>query len=145
VVTIDEEPGTDVEELVAHARINGLRIIGPGSMGIASPRPDTFLQAALVDVRLPAGWRRGVDAVRHARQLAAAAGRDLRMGLSWFVSLGDKRDVSANDLLQFWEDDEATSVVALYTESLGNPKKFGRIARRVSSSDPIVASGPARR
>ncbi len=64
---------------------------------------------------------------------------DVGLGVSWFVSLGDKRDISANDLLQFWEDDEATSVVALYTESLGNPRKFARIARRVSHSRPVVS------
>jgi acyl-CoA synthetase (NDP forming)/RimJ/RimL family protein N-acetyltransferase len=138
VVTIDEDP-TDIDALVAHARINGLRIIGPGSMGVASPRPDTYLQAALVDVRLPAG---GVAVSMQSGTLGSSLLRmaaDLKMGLSWFVSLGDKRDVSANDLLQFWEDDDATTVVALYTESLGNPKKLGRIARRVSAKRPIVA------
>ena len=64
---------------------------------------------------------------------------ELRMGLSWFVSLGDKSDVSGNDLLQFWEDDETTRVIAMYTESFGNPRKFARIARRVSRHRPIVA------
>ena len=64
---------------------------------------------------------------------------DLHMGLSWFVSLGDKSDVSGNDLLQFWEDDETTRVIAMYTESFGNPRKFARIARRVSRRRPIVA------
>lgn len=138
VVTIVEME-TDVDELVAHARLNGLRIIGPGSMGIASPRADTSIQAALVDVQLPAG---GVAISMQSGTLGSSLLRmaaNLRMGLSWFVSLGDKRDVSANDLLQFWEDDEATTVVALYTEALGNPKKFARIARRVSSKRPIVA------
>ena len=61
------------------------------------------------------------------------------MGLSWFVSLGDKSDVSGNDLLQFWEDDETTRVIAMYTESFGNARKFARIARRVSLHRPIVA------
>lgn len=138
VVTIADDD-TDVEELVAHARINGLRIVGPGSMGVASPRPDTSIQAALVDVRLPTG---GIAISMQSGTLGSSLLRmaaDLRMGISWFVSLGDKRDVSANDLLQFWEDDEATTVVALYTESLGNPKKFARIARRVSSTRPVVA------
>lgn len=137
VVTI-ADADTDVDELVAHARMNGLRIIGPGSMGVASPRPDTAIQAALVDVRLPAG---GVAVSMQSGTLGSSLLRlaaNLHLGLSWFVSLGDKQDVSANDLLQFWEDDEATSVVALYTESLGNPKKFARIARRVSSTRPIV-------
>ena len=137
VVTI-ADADTDVDELVAHARINGLRLIGPGSMGVASPRLDTSIQAALVDVRLPAG---GVAVSMQSGTLGSSLLRlaaNLRLGLSWFVSLGDKRDVSANDLLQFWEDDEATRVVALYTESLGNPKKFARIARRVSSKRPVV-------
>lgn len=138
VVTI-ADADTDVDALVAHARINGLRIVGPGSMGIASPRADTTIQAALVDVQLPAG---GVAISMQSGTLGSSLLRlaaNLRLGVSWFVSLGDKRDVSANDLLQFWEDDEATAVVALYTEALGNPKKFARIARRVSSKRPVVA------
>jgi len=65
--------------------------------------------------------------------------RDIGLGLSWFVSLGDKSDVSSNDLLQFWEDDDQTRVIAMYTESFGNPRKFARIARRVSRTKPIVA------
>jgi acyl-CoA synthetase (NDP forming) len=59
--------------------------------------------------------------------------------VSWFVSLGDKSDISANDLLQFWEQDDNTTVIAMYTESFGNPRKFARIARRVSRTKPIVA------
>ncbi|MEJ7800425.1 MAG: GNAT family N-acetyltransferase, partial [Ilumatobacter sp.] len=135
-VTSDE---IDLDGLVAHARRNGLRIIGPSSFGVASPRPEVHLQASLVDVDLPAG---GVAISMQSGTLAASllllADR-LDIGLSWFVSLGDKRDVSANDLLQFWEDDEATTVIGLYTESLGNPRKFARIARRVSATKPIVA------
>lgn len=138
VVTIPD-PGTDVVALVERARTNGLRIIGPGSMGVASPRPETSLRAALVDVRLPAG---SVAVSMQSGTLGSAllrAAAELDLGLSWFVSLGDKNDVSANDLLQFWQDDEATSVIALYTESFGNPRKFARIARRVSATRPIVA------
>jgi acyl-CoA synthetase (NDP forming) len=63
----------------------------------------------------------------------------LQQTIPWFVSLGDTADVSGNDLLQFWEDDDATRVIAIYTESLGNPRKFARIARRVSRTRPIVA------
>ncbi len=76
---------------------------------------------------------RHLDAVRFARRVAAAQGpRQSILGISWFVSLGDKSDISANDLLQFWEYDDNTTVVAMYTESFGNPRKFARIARRVS-------------
>ena len=61
------------------------------------------------------------------------------LGLSTFVSAGNRADVSGNDLLQYWEEDEATEVVLLYLESIGNPRKFSRIARRVSRAKPIIA------
>ena len=108
-------------------------------MGIASPLPSTLIQAAIVDADLPAG---GVAISMQSGTLGSsllALAHRLDMGVSWFVSLGDRSDVSGDDLLQFWEDDEATKVIALYTESHGNPRKFARIARRVSQRRPIVA------
>ena len=138
VVTTVDHTDLDVDELVAHARRNGLRLIGPASMGVASPRPEVAIQAALVNVGLPPG---NAAISMQSGTLGSSVLRladTLQLGLSWFVSLGDKSDVSANDLLQFWEDDEATAVVAVYTESLGNPRKFARIARRVSASKPVV-------
>jgi acyl-CoA synthetase (NDP forming)/GNAT superfamily N-acetyltransferase len=135
------DPGPDpagFAELIAHARRNGLRIIGPASMGVASPLPDVALQSALVRVTVPPG------AVAVSMQSGTLGGSLLRLasalelGVSWFVSLGDKLDVSANDLLQFWDDDEATRVICLYTESVGNGRKFTRIARRVAARRPIV-------
>ncbi len=139
IVTSVDGTDVDVPALVARARRNGLRIIGPSSMGIASPRPETRLQAALVDVTLPAG---GVAISMQSGSLGGSflrKARDVDLGISWFVSLGDKSDISANDLLQFWEFDDNTTVVALYTEAFGNPRKFARIARRVSRTRPIVA------
>ena len=139
VVTIVDDD-VDVGELVQRARRNGLRIVGPASMGIASPRPEVAIGACLADVSpLPRGR---VAVSMQSGTLGSALLRlagTLDLGLSWFVSLGDKQDVSANDLLQFWEDDEATAVIALYTESFGNPRKFSRIARRVAAVKPIVA------
>ena len=114
-------------------------MIGPASMGIAAPaavdRPAGVARAGdlppgNVAISLQSGSL-GASVLRLADQL--------RLGLSWFVSLGDKSDVSGNDLLQFWEDDETTRVIAMYTESFGNPRKFARIARRVSRRRPIVA------
>lgn len=141
IVTSIDTPDVDidVDQIVARARRNGLRLIGPSSMGIASLHPRSRLQAALVDVTLPAG---GVAVSLQSGTLGAALlrhARDLDLGLSWFVSLGDKSDVSANDLLQFWEGDDDTHVIAMYTEAFGNQAKFARIARRVSRSKPIVA------
>jgi acyl-CoA synthetase (NDP forming)/GNAT superfamily N-acetyltransferase len=139
IVTSVDGSDVDVPAMVARARRNGLRIIGPSSMGIASPRPETRLQAALVDVALPPG---GVAFSMQSGSLGGSllrGAREVDLGISWFISLGDKSDISANDLLQFWEYDEHTTVVALYTESFGNPGKFARIARRVSRTRPIVA------
>lgn len=152
VLTAVDGTGIDMGAIVARARRFGMRIIGPASMGIATGRglsgastvepggdAPVGVQAALVPVDLPAG---GVAISLQSGSLGASllqlAAR-LQMGLSWFVSLGDKSDVSGNDLLQFWEDDERTRVIAIYTESLGNPRKFARIARRVSRRRPIVA------
>ena len=139
VVITDPGPDpTGFRALIAHARRNGLRIIGPASMGVASPLPDVALQSALVHVPPPAG---AVAVSMQSGTLGASLLRlahTLELGLSWFVSLGDKLDVSANDLLQFWDDDEATRVICLYTESVGNARKFTRIARRVATRRPIV-------
>jgi acyl-CoA synthetase (NDP forming)/GNAT superfamily N-acetyltransferase len=145
VITATDGTEVDMPALVSHARRNGLRIIGPASMGIASTRPESSLQAALVDVRLPPG---NVAVSMQSGSLGASLLRladQLSLGLSWFVSLGDKSDISGNDLLQFWEDDEHTRVIAMYTETFGNPRKFARIARRVGRTRPIVAvrTGPA--
>ena len=139
VITAVDHTEVDMSALVAHARRNGLRIIGPASMGVASPRPDVRLQASLVPVLLPPG---NAAISMQSGTLGSSLLRladSLDVGLSWFVSLGDKSDLSANDLLQFWEDDEATDVIALYTESLGDPRKLVRIARRVSTRKPIVS------
>jgi acyl-CoA synthetase (NDP forming)/GNAT superfamily N-acetyltransferase len=139
VVTSIEGADIDISSLVAKARRNGLRMIGPGSMGVAAARGSIGLQASLVPVDL----RPGPLAISlQSGSLGASVLRlvdELRIGLSWFVSLGDKCDVSANDLLQFWQDDESTRVIGLYIESFGNPRKFARIARRVSRHRPIVA------
>ena len=139
VVTAVDGTGVDVAAMVARARRNGLRLIGPSSMGIASPRPDRSCRRRSSGSRCrPATWRSRCSPGRSAaRCCARPATCDL--GISWFVSLGDKADISANDLLQFWEEDANTKVVAMYTESFGNPRKFARIARRVSLTMPIVA------
>lgn len=139
LITSVDDSGIDMGRLVQRARRNGLRIIGPASMGIASPRADVSISASLLDVPLPSG---GVAISMQSGTLGTSLLRlagELQMGISWFVSLGDKCDVSGNDLLQFWLDDEATRVIAIYTESFGNPRKFARLARRVSQSRPIVA------
>ena len=139
VLTSVDGTDIDVDALVAHARRAGVRLIGPGSAGVAASR-SVDRSPGIAAAGAPAAGQCGdVDAVGHARcGPCSRLAEQLDMGLSWFVSLGDKSDVSGNDLLQFWEDDETTRVIAMYTESIGNPRKFARIARRVSRTRPIV-------
>jgi acyl-CoA synthetase (NDP forming)/GNAT superfamily N-acetyltransferase len=139
VITSVEGTDVDMEPLVTKARSFGVRLIGPGSMGVAAPRESIGVDALLIPTDLPPG---NVAISLQSGSLGGSVLRlvdDLQMGLSWFVSLGDKSDVSGNDLLQFWDDDESTRVIAMYTESFGNARKFARIARRVSRRRPIVA------
>lgn len=126
-------------ELVASARVHGMRVVGPSALGIANTDPEVALNATLAQV-LPTRGRIGFfcqSGPLGAAILAEAAARNL--GLSTFVSAGNRADVSGNDLLQYWDTDPATEVILLYLESFGNPRKFSRIARRVARSKPIVA------
>ena len=141
VVTAVDGTDVDIASLVEHARRNGMRVIGPASMGVAAGKSPGVapLHAALVPVDLPPGH---VAVSMQSGSLGASLlqlAAQMSIGLSWFVSLGDKCDVSGNDLLQFWEDDEHTRVIAIYTETFGNPRKFARIARRVGRRKPVVA------
>jgi acetyl coenzyme A synthetase (ADP forming)-like protein len=122
---------------VAHA--NGMRIIGPNCFGVINTDPAVSMNATFAAGQPIPG------AIGFASQsgglgiaiLAEAHSRGL--GLSCFVSMGNKADVSGNDLLTWWEQDDATRVILLYLESFGNPRKFSRIARRVGRQKPIVA------
>jgi acetate---CoA ligase (ADP-forming) len=125
------------ERLLALIRAHGARLLGPNCLGISSD--SARLNATFASKPIPGG-NIGFSSQSGALGLAlleAAAGRDL--GLSAFVSIGNKADVSSNDLLEWWEDDEATDVVLLYLESFGNPRKFARLARRVARRKPILA------
>jgi acyl-CoA synthetase (NDP forming) len=116
-----------------------MRIVGPASMGFLTTAPDYPVRAVLAPTRVaPGGVSISLQSGPLGTGILELAAR-LRVGMASFVSLGDKADVSGNDLLQFWEDDPATKVVLIYTESFGNPRKFSRIARRVSQRKPIVA------
>jgi acyl-CoA synthetase (NDP forming)/RimJ/RimL family protein N-acetyltransferase len=124
-------------ELVRLARAGGMRVVGPNCLGIANN--DTGLNATLAPT-LPRRGPVGLFSQSGALGIAIlrwAAERGL--GLSTFVSAGNRADVSGNDLMQYWEEDPDTAVVLLYLESIGNPRKFTRLARRISRSKPIVA------
>ena len=118
---------------------HGMRLVGPNCMGIINTDPAVNLNASFSGVYPPAG---NVAFLSQSGGLGLAIldyARNLNMGISTFLSVGNRADVSANDMIQFWEQDPATNVILLYLESFGNPRKFARIARRVSETKPIVA------
>jgi acetate---CoA ligase (ADP-forming) len=125
------------DAVLALVRAHGGRLIGPNCLGIAAGH--AHLNATFAAQAPPLG---GVGFASQSGALGLAVVEQARgrgLGLSSFVSLGNKADVSSNDLLEYWEDDDATSVIALYLESFGNPLRFGRIARRVARKKPVLA------
>ena len=134
-----EEGRQRQRRLVGLARSYGLRLVGPNCLGVINTAADVSLNASLSTVMPPRG-RVGFFSQSGALGVAileTVARRGL--GLSTFVSAGNRADVSGNDLLQYWEEDDATEVILLYLESIGNPRKFSRIARRVGRHKPVVA------
>jgi acetyl coenzyme A synthetase (ADP forming)-like protein len=120
-------------------RAAGIRMVGPNCMGVLNTDPSVHLNASFSPVFPPAG------SIAFSSQSGALGlaileqARQLNLGLSAFASVGNKADVSANDLLEYWETDSRTRVILLYLESFGNPRRFREIARRVSRDKPIVA------
>jgi acetyl coenzyme A synthetase (ADP forming)-like protein len=127
------------EGLVRICRAAGMRLIGPNCMGIVNTDPAVRLNATFAPVP-PTVGRVGFMSQSGALGLAVMDyASALGLGLSTFVSVGNKADISGNDLLRYWEQDPKTDVILLYLESFGNPRKFSRIARRVARRKPIVA------
>ncbi len=134
-----EEGRMRQRRLIGLSRSYGLRLIGPNALGVINTDPDVSLNASLSSVMPPRG-RAGFFCQSGALGSAILEKVQNRgLGLTTFVSAGNRADVSGNDLLQYWEEDDATEVVLLYLESIGNPRKFSRVARRVSRRKPIVA------
>ncbi len=125
--------------IVEKIRKAGCRLIGPNCMGLLNTDPRFALNATFSPVYPPAG---SVAMSTQSGALGLAIldyARQLNIGISSFVSVGNKADVSGNDLLQYWETDPRTAVILLYLESFGNPAKFSTLARRISRIKPIVA------
>lgn len=126
-------------ELLEICRQSAMRLIGPNCMGILNTEPEHRLDATFGPTFPPAG-RVGFMSQSGALGLAVMdQAHRMGLGLSSFASVGNKADISGNDLLEYWETDSSTDVVLLYLESFGNPRRFSRVARRVSRSKPILA------
>jgi acyl-CoA synthetase (NDP forming)/GNAT superfamily N-acetyltransferase len=142
---LDQAGALAQAELVAAARAVGMRLVGPNALGVVNTDPAVSLNASLAP-QLPRRGRVGLFCQSGALGIAVLAEAHTReLGLSTFVSAGNRADVSGNDLLQFWRTDPGTDVVLLYLETFGNPRTFARIAREVGRDKPIVvvATGSA--
>ena len=131
--------------LVTLARGSGMRVIGPNSMGVVNTDPAVGMNATIAG-EPPLAGRVAFSSQSGALGIALLewASR-VGIGVSSFVSIGNKADVSTNDLLQYWEADPSTDAVLLYVESFGNPRKFARVARRLARRKPVVAVRGGRR
>ncbi|WP_369249688.1 GNAT family N-acetyltransferase [Streptomyces sp. R41] len=137
-------------ELVRQARTYGMRIIGPNAFGVINTSPDVRLNASLAP-EMPRPGRIGLFAQSGAIGIALLSRLHRRgggvtgvTGVSTFVSSGNRADVSGNDVLQYWYDDPDTDVALMYLESIGNPRKFTRLARRTAAAKPLVVVQGAR-
>ena len=111
------------DALVATCRAAGMRLVGPNCLGVIGGAGGSMRRSP---ARAAAGPRRPVVAERRSRSRPHGTGRALGLGLSSFVSIGNRPDVSANDVLEYWQDDPSTDIVLLYLESFGNPRNFAR-------------------
>jgi len=126
-------------KLVNTIRNYGMRMLGPNCMGMINTNPGINLNATFSATVPPPG---NIAFATQSGVLGSAIlmyATNLNIGLSTFVSIGNRADVSSNELLQYWEDDPDTDVVLLYLESFGNPRKFTRIARSITAKKPVVA------
>lgn len=134
------EQGRQTEKrIIAKTRAAGIRTVGPNCMGLLNTDGNIRLNVTFTPIWPPTG-NIGILSQSGALGLTILDHvRELNLGISSFISVGNKADVSGNDLIEYWADDPNTDVILLYLESFGNPRKFGRIAPRVVRKKPIVA------
>ena len=134
----DEKGAAEEKKLVRIIREHGMRMVGPNCMGVINADPDVRLDATFA----PTIPKRGnVGFVSQSGALGVTIleyANKLNLGVSMFISVGNKADISGNDLLEYWKDDPSVDVILMYLESFGNPRKFIRLAREVSQEKPII-------
>src|SRR5690606_9226704 len=126
-------------ELLAVAHRYGMRMVGPNCLGVVSTERDISMNATFAPIMPPAGpvsfmsqsGAMGVTILDYAAEYG--------IGIRHFVSVGNKADVSGNDLLEYWAEDPGTGVILMYLESFGNPRRFTRLARAVTRRKPVIA------
>jgi len=125
-------------DLAEEVRASGMRMVGPNCLGLLHTHPEVRLNASFAPKMPPPGT---VGLCSQSGALGIAIidlARRIGLGLSSFVSVGNKADVAADDLLEYWEEDAGTDVLLFYLESFARPRRFARIARRVGRRKPII-------
>jgi len=133
------EEGARVEAaLKEKVRSYGMRMIGPNCMGAINTEPGVRMNATFAKAMPLPGQIGFVSQSGALGEAILANARDMGLGIAMFASVGNKTDISGNDLLEYWEDDPNVSMILLYLESFGNPKKFTQLARRITRTKPIL-------
>jgi acyl-CoA synthetase (NDP forming)/GNAT superfamily N-acetyltransferase len=136
---LGEEGARTQHELAALARAHDVRLVGPNCLGLLLNHPDVRLNATFHDAVPPTGGLAVASQSGGVGIVLMDLARELGLGVHTFVSLGNKADVSSNDLLAAWYDDPEVTAAALYLESFGNSAKFARFARRFAECKPLLA------
>ena len=140
----ETDPADSVARMVQNARAAGMRLVGPNCIGVINTDPEVCLAATFAASR-PAAGHLAVASQSGAVGIAILeAATRAGIGISSFVSLGNKADVSSNDLLSYWYDDISTEAIAMYVESFGNPRRFAQLARAVARRKPVLVVKSAR-
>ena len=134
-----DEGRREEEALLERVRAAGIRMVGPNCMGVINTDPDVRMNATFAATRPSAGTVGFMSQSGALGEVILAHAHDIGLGVAYFVSMGNKTDVSGNDLIEAWEDDPRVNVILMYLESFGNPARFASIARRVTRNKPILA------
>ena len=135
---IGEEGAARERRLVEIVRHHGMRMVGPNCMGVINAHPDVLMNATFAPYMPPFGHAGFVSQSGALGLSVIDYAREYGIGISQFVSVGNKADVSGNDLLEAWEHDDSVKVILMYVENFGNPAKFLEIARRITATKPII-------
>ncbi len=134
------EAGETAERAIRdRVRAAGLRMVGPNCMGVINTDPEVRMNATFAATRPEPGTAGFISQSGALGEVILAHAHQIGLGIAYFVSMGNKADISGNDVIEAWEDDPRVNVVLMYLESFGNPTRFLSIARRVSRKKPILA------
>ncbi len=126
-------------ELRERARAAGIRVVGPNCMGVINTDPAVRMNATFAAARPALGTVGFMSQSGALGEMILAHANDIGLGIAYFVSMGNKADISGNDLIEAWEDDPRVNVILMYLESFGNPAKFAAATRRATRKKPILA------